>query len=649
MDWELLPARVEAVIEERVDCLDSELQEILTIASVEGEVFTAQVVAEVQNMPERSILRWLSRDLERRYRLVLEQEEVVTRQRRLSRYSFRHILFQNYLYKRLSHGEKRILHGVVAAALEKLYEGQQNEIAVQLAHHYNQAGDPEHAFYYYTLSGDRATRIFATWEAIKHYTCAIQLADKVSPDIVTLANLHRWRGLAYGIVGEHIRARADLETALQIASKAGKHQVEWCTSLDLGRLWSSRNHNQALDYFEAALELARHLDDPVVLASSLNWIGNWHSNDDNYKRAVAYHQEALTIFENLGEQRELANTLDLLGIANLMGGDLETSLQNYNQAIAIARELDDRQRLASTLMGRATTFSMLMLLVSVSFTPPHEPMLDIDEALRIATDVDLASEHIWAYWSIGLLYMLRGDYGRALNGMQSGLRFATKIEHREWMVGTRFGLGILYTELFSPEQARKHLEAALTLASELHSPMWIHFSSGALAAAYMMLGNHEATKECIELAIPSDACMETLSRRYCLVRRIELALMQDDPTSALNITERLIASAPNMSPGHVITYLWMLKGEALMANGDLENARLHFQAAIENAHANGERFLIWRIHIHLGNLFRTIGNNEAARKEFVLARAQIDELAATITDETLKENFRYGACNMLTL
>jgi len=73
LDWEVLPARVEAVIEERIDRLDPELQDILSIASVEGEVFTTRVLAEVWKVPERYILGRLSRDLSRRYRLLIEQ------------------------------------------------------------------------------------------------------------------------------------------------------------------------------------------------------------------------------------------------------------------------------------------------------------------------------------------------------------------------------------------------------------------------------------------------------------------------------------------------------------------------------------------------------------------------------------------------
>jgi hypothetical protein len=40
-------------------------------------------------------------------------------------------------------------------------------------------------------------------------------------------------------------------------------------------------------------------------------------------------------------------------------------------------------------------------------------------------------------------------------------------------------------------------------------------------------------------------------------------------------------------------------------------------------------------------------HNEAAEKEFSAARALIDELAATLPDETLKANFLQGAYSIL--
>ena len=45
LDWDALPARVEGVLEERINRIRSEVQELLTVASVEGETFTVQVSA----------------------------------------------------------------------------------------------------------------------------------------------------------------------------------------------------------------------------------------------------------------------------------------------------------------------------------------------------------------------------------------------------------------------------------------------------------------------------------------------------------------------------------------------------------------------------------------------------------------------------
>jgi adenylate cyclase len=650
LDWKLLPARVEAVIEERIDRLDPVLQEIFTVASVEGEVFTAQVVAEMLAMDERTALRRLSGDLAQRHRLVREQEEVQTIRGRLSRYRFGHVLFQDYMYKRLSPGERRLLHGDVAAALERLYEGQLDEMAVQLAHHAYQADDYDRAFDYFSLAAERAARIYASREAIAHYTRAIQLAERVSPGVVSLARLHRGRGLASERLGEFERARADHEVILQIADAAGERQVEWRALLDLGRLWASRDYNQVRDYFQRALELARRMDDPAVLAGSLNWMGNWHANAEDPLRAVEYHREALEIVEELGDQRDLANTLDLLGLAYLLGGDLTASVRTYDRAIALARQLDDRLRLVTGLIARATSVSEPMKLALIPASPPLlGPLRDLEEAIRIAREIGSASDEAWACWALGLLHTGQGRYGSALEVIQSGLHIALEIGHREYEVASRCFLGVLYVELLAPEQALRQLKGALTLAGELHSQLYIHYITGALAGAYCLLDDLAAARTCLETVLSLQTPMDTVGNRYCWSRQAELALVQGNPALALDIADRLVASAPGMSPGRVITFLWKLKGEALATMGRTDEACFLLRGAIENAQATGERFLLWRLHGSLGRLYRAMGQEPEAEKERSEARELIEALGATVPDETLKDNFIQAAYGMFGL
>src|SRR5262249_11620080 len=70
INWNVLPARVEGAIEKRIQRLETELRSILTIASVEGETFTAEVLARVQQVQERGLVQRLSQDLDKQHRLV---------------------------------------------------------------------------------------------------------------------------------------------------------------------------------------------------------------------------------------------------------------------------------------------------------------------------------------------------------------------------------------------------------------------------------------------------------------------------------------------------------------------------------------------------------------------------------------------------
>jgi DNA-binding SARP family transcriptional activator len=65
VDWASLPARCEGVIGQRIERLPATLRGMLKVASVEGETFTAEIVAEVLGAAEYDIVGQLSGDLDR--------------------------------------------------------------------------------------------------------------------------------------------------------------------------------------------------------------------------------------------------------------------------------------------------------------------------------------------------------------------------------------------------------------------------------------------------------------------------------------------------------------------------------------------------------------------------------------------------------
>jgi DNA-binding SARP family transcriptional activator/predicted ATPase len=175
LQWESLPPRVEAVISERIGRLPAGLQRLLTVASVQGEEFCAEAVANASRTGEADIAASLSEDLGRRQGLVAAAGCRQAGGKRVSIYRFKHYLFHRHLYKQLDAVEQARLHEATAFALQDLYEGRTEEVAVPLARHFELAGLVAQAIGYYRQAGERAVGLFANQEAVDHFAHGIEL------------------------------------------------------------------------------------------------------------------------------------------------------------------------------------------------------------------------------------------------------------------------------------------------------------------------------------------------------------------------------------------------------------------------------------------------------------------------------------------
>jgi predicted ATPase len=96
----------------------------------------------------------------------LEAADLVRRAVDVDRgYQFKHALTQDSAYASLLKSQRTELHRRTAQAVEELYPEQLDEFAALLARHYSQAGDA-------------AMRVYASAEAVVHYTRALEVAKR---------------------------------------------------------------------------------------------------------------------------------------------------------------------------------------------------------------------------------------------------------------------------------------------------------------------------------------------------------------------------------------------------------------------------------------------------------------------------------------
>jgi DNA-binding SARP family transcriptional activator len=183
LDWSHLPERVEAVIAGRIKRLSPVWREWLITASVEGETFTAEALAQVHGIEAQALLEVLNGALGLGLggqRLVqAEGVQWITapdgRLRSLSRYRFGHILFQTYLYQQLSQLACTQRHAAVAAALENLYGSEATRHAPALARHFELGGIPEKAAAYHLEAGRQAALLASGAAAVRAYQRGLKL------------------------------------------------------------------------------------------------------------------------------------------------------------------------------------------------------------------------------------------------------------------------------------------------------------------------------------------------------------------------------------------------------------------------------------------------------------------------------------------
>ena len=274
IDWESIRARgkIEAVIEERVNNLPKYLHELLIIASIQGRDFFAPIVAKIQKVEERGVLRDL-REAVNNHLLIHEVKNQDT-----GHFAFNHILFQQFLYGSISLAERSCLHLETANYLEENPRYKSERLTVLLAWHYASAHEPEKAVSYLVKSADRAFDLMALEDAFNYLIQGQNLLDN-----------HRDKFI-----------RPDIYQ-LQIRFSFSKVYLE---QGDIGK---------AREAGKEALDLARKLNDTQTLAQILVLIGGMEYRKQLHKLAEDYFQEALNVAQQ-GNYRE-CEIEALLGLA----------------------------------------------------------------------------------------------------------------------------------------------------------------------------------------------------------------------------------------------------------------------------------------------------------------------------------------------
>jgi tetratricopeptide (TPR) repeat protein len=463
---------VEGVIEERLLRLDKEGRETLALGSVEGQRFTAEVIAQIRKADDREVVRSLSTEMNRQHRLVSAAGVERAGGRRLSHYQFRHSIFQKYLYEGLDEAERSYLHEDVGNVLEMLYEAQLDDVAVQLARHFAIAGIDPKAARYHRRAGELAAARYAHDEAVGHFTQALAL----TPDLDTTARcqlllareaVYNWQGRRIAqaadlaeldtlaaatndrrvqaevslrqanyarLTGDYAAAHAHGLQAVMRAEAVGEAALEAQAYALLGLVSRQLSaYGEARSWLEMALELARDMKDASLVAQITYFLGLNQFSAHHIVDAQRFLEAAQEAYRALDSSQGEANCLLLLGGLHAVQGDLPRAVSDLRQALELCRRIGWRAREALILGDLGGALSDLG-----DYPAARSCHL---QALEIAREVGDRESQAVSLDTLGLISHQLGQHADALESFHQALAIQRDIRDRRGEAYTLTHLG----------------------------------------------------------------------------------------------------------------------------------------------------------------------------------------------------------------
>ena len=491
--WDDLPPRVEATIAARTALLPAEVRRDLEVASVQGETFVAEVVAEVRSGEASDVNLRLGDLAVPPHALVEPAGAELVGERRLNRYRFRHALIRQYLHEGLTAPDRTALHEATGRALATIYAGRLDDVAVELALHFDEAGLVDEAIEYRSLAGRRALRWSATAEATEHFRRAVELvhtldasADRDRLELTLLTPLGAclqavagYNAPATDEVYERIRELIPLVgTTFESAQALGA-----LTTIDGLRA----RYGDAIAAAEQLRDTAAQLGvTPIesVAHMQLGWLLLMTSRlaeaHQHLDRAIALYDEQWDPW--------LTHTVGIHvpSMALTWRAVTEVILGRPDQALADAAASIAEARRIGYPFGLAFVLAVGGCLVSGQLGEGDDVVAFAEEAASIATREDFAFYRAAAQLHRGLGLLFNGALGEGLREVELGLSAWSELgteAFRSWIMCTQAEYQVAAGDLEAAAHVIAEIDRQLAHGEERLTALFVPLARAALERA----------------------------------------------------------------------------------------------------------------------------------------------------------------------
>ncbi len=596
-----VPETLQHLLDLQFEQLSTDEQNLLRTASVAGERFPVWALAPLL---EREVdqVEEVCEGLAGRNQFihsagVQELEPGLT----TASYEFRHSLYRQAVYRRLSAVNRSRLHRSLGERLSALQVANRPELASELGLHFEEGAHYEQAVHYQLLSAENAAKRFAHRDSIDIAQHAQQLMPKLEREARAVQEIRAASliGNAYYGLGQVSDAAKAYEAEAAHAATAGEDEAQVSALSRLAYVVAILDAERGIAASERAVEISRGMSNPRLLrrtealaAGFRIMLRGWYTADANVCAAA----EPLT------------------------DGDCEGSAPPQNEMLYAAQ-------------------------VQIFRGQPGEALRKIEVVLSSAAATSLM--HYLGSWGAMLALLHLGQFGRVFEAVRKYTAMASRNGNELWPAAFNGIEAGLRTRVLDYEGTRRLCEAVLQsgLQSIARTPkaMALLF----LGRAQTGLGNF---KDAVRHFMSVQEVTEEKFYLYWYWRmQAQLGLSAawlglGEIAKARAAADKFLEAALANEDPNLQSRGWEVKARIAMASDDWTEAEHAIAQALEILRRFDVPMAAWEIHATAWNIYRHLGRAEDEHQQQQKAESAVWAIADSFApDEPVRKIFLSAA------
>lgn len=226
-------------------------------------------------------------------------------------------------------------------------------------------------------------------------------------------------GVVQDIRGNQNEAIDWYENALEVATNSNLPASQGAILNNIGlAYWNQGNPRAATDYYLRAREILEETGPPARLASVYNNLGLIFNDVRRLDQSLEFHQRALEIREEINDKQGIGASLHNIGSIFEEKLDFDSARVYYERSIELKRQINDRYGLGISLNNLGINFYKRELY--------NEALVFLNEAAEIRRTIGDQQGLVASLSNIAMAYRRMGEYQKSIDLAYEALEIAQK-------------------------------------------------------------------------------------------------------------------------------------------------------------------------------------------------------------------------------